>query len=245
VDASRWSAFADPLFRNYTQENGLPNQASTSIAEDGNGFLWVGTQGGLARWDGYRFRVYQPEARTQAIPDSWITTLHTDPLGRLWVGTSGGGLARYDCETDSFTTYRAGPQALSSVHVTAIADDGASGLWIATTGGLDHFDHRTEHFTTLRHRASDPRSLPDDRIRAVLLDRQGCLWVGPQSGAACRVSGSDNFVTLEFASVGAQAPADSGIQLLRRRDRTDLAWDDEARRLYCHAAIASPQTCRG
>ena len=57
----RWSQLADITFQHVSQEQGLPSAIATSIAEDGQGFLWVGTLGGLARWDGYRFRVYKAD----------------------------------------------------------------------------------------------------------------------------------------------------------------------------------------
>ena len=45
--------------RNYTVKNGLPQSQVTSLLEDKNGYLWIGTQGGgLARFDGREFKVY-------------------------------------------------------------------------------------------------------------------------------------------------------------------------------------------
>jgi diguanylate cyclase (GGDEF)-like protein len=183
ADQGRFAQLATPVFRNYGSDEGLPNPVISAMAQTDDGFLWFGTEGGLARWDGYRFRIYRPvvgDAGT--LPDSWITALHAWPRGRLWVGTSSGGLARYDRDRDRFVTYGAGAGGLSNAHVWAIADDGAQGIWVATEGGLDHVNAATGRITTMHHRANDSRSLPDDRIHALLRDRSGTLWIGTGRG---------------------------------------------------------------
>ena len=44
-------------FTHLTLKDGLPNSLVFSIAQDKNGFIWFGTNNGLARYDGYNFRV--------------------------------------------------------------------------------------------------------------------------------------------------------------------------------------------
>ena len=52
----RWAGLADTVFQNLAHGNELPNAAiPTSATQDGDGFLWIGSQNGLARWDGYHF----------------------------------------------------------------------------------------------------------------------------------------------------------------------------------------------
>jgi len=45
----RWTGLADTVFQHLTTDHGLPQAIATALEEDGDGFLWVGTQGGLAR----------------------------------------------------------------------------------------------------------------------------------------------------------------------------------------------------
>ena len=212
----RWEPLADSVFQHYTQDQGLPQPIATSIAQDGDGFVWVGTQGGLARWDGYRFRVYQPDAKDPgALPDNFVSALHTDASGRLWVGTSAGGLAQYDREHDRFVVHAAGPHGLSDAYVRAIAADGATGLWIGTDGGLDHLDLRTNAIRSLRHDEHDAASLPDDHVMAVLQDRSGRLWIGTKSGLLRRDAGAKRF---EAVPLEASAPAKVAIHALIEDD---------------------------
>ena len=54
-----------------------------------DGYLWIGTQEGLARFDGVRFTVYDGSTEA-AIPNKHIAVLYVDRAGRLWIGTRAG-----------------------------------------------------------------------------------------------------------------------------------------------------------
>jgi diguanylate cyclase (GGDEF)-like protein len=81
------------LYRVWSVESGLPQISVTAIAQDAQGFLWLGTQNGLARFDGVHFDVFNT-ANTPAFSSNLITALHIDQQQRLWIGTV-NGLMRY------------------------------------------------------------------------------------------------------------------------------------------------------
>jgi diguanylate cyclase (GGDEF)-like protein len=201
---ARWSQVTELSFQRLTQDQGLPNEIATDVAEDGAGFVWVGTLGGLARWDGYRFRVYRADPRTAgALPDNVIQTVHGDAAGRLWVGTSAAGLVRYDPATDRFVTTAAGPQGLSHVSVHAIVDDGSGGLWVGTDGGLDHVDPMTGAV----HRGGDGLpGLQGNAVQVLLRDRSGRLWAGTENGLFRRDNGAARFVGVPLGGTSDPQP---------------------------------------
>ncbi len=196
---SRWDKIADVVFQHIAPDDGSARPVATAVAEDGSGFLWIGTEDGLSRWDGYRFQTYRPNsADLGSLPDNWIKCLHTDSRGRLWIGTSAGGLARYDPDHDRFIRFDAGPAGVSNANVRSIVDDGAGGLWVGTDGGLDHIDP-FDGITHFHHDANDALTLPDDRIVSLLLDRTGALWVGTRTGGLLRRGpGANGFLTIEL-----------------------------------------------
>ncbi len=179
-------------FERLSIEQGLSQSVVNCILQDSTGFLWLGTQAGLNRYDGYGFEVYRHDPEDPAsLPHDWIQALVEDPSGDLWVGTEGGGLARWQRATDSFVSYRhdpADPRSLAGDRVVDFAWDRAGGptsrgLWIATFDtGLERFDLATGTFLHFRHDPADPRSLADDRVRAVYEDGRGRLWVGTLGG---------------------------------------------------------------
>ena len=60
-------------------------------------------------------------------------------------------------------------------------------LWFGTlNSGLDRYDPATGRFTHFRHDPSNPRSLSNDRIYALLEDRKGDLWIGTYEGGLNR-----------------------------------------------------------
>lgn len=197
---ARWGALADVVFEHLARDNELPNStAPTALAEDGEGFLWVGTQNGLARWDGYHFRSYKADPSIPGtLPDNVVKQLHTDSLGRLWIATNSGGLARYDRDRDRFVTYSAGQSGLSNTSLRDVTDDGAGGVWVATDAGLDHLRAATGQIEHLRHDSADPDSLPDNRIRSLFRDSEGALWVGTAAGLVRREAGSTRFAPISL-----------------------------------------------
>jgi ligand-binding sensor domain-containing protein len=84
----------DKAFHHYVRnswsiEEGLPQISALAITQDRQGYVWVGTQAGLARFDGIRFTAYKPENEPE-LPGIWIRTLLTDKRGRVWIGTYKG-----------------------------------------------------------------------------------------------------------------------------------------------------------
>lgn len=203
----RWAGLADTLFKHIVVPEALGGGA---FAQDAHGFLWVGTQAGLARWDGYRLRAMPMDPQNPvALPDSFIHALHVDERGRLWVGTQSGGLARYDARRDNFEVIRAGPSGLSSAEVRAIADDGQGGLWVGTELGLDHLDAKGAVQQGLFGAAQPPR--PAAAVLSLLADREGALWIGTRLGLWRRERGKPDFAAVPLHTPGDAQPAVSAL----------------------------------
>jgi len=66
--------------------HGLPSDHVRAIAQDADGVLWFGTDGGLAKYDGRRTqKIVHP-----GLPGTQIRALKADRNGVLWVGTDSG-----------------------------------------------------------------------------------------------------------------------------------------------------------
>jgi hypothetical protein len=68
---------------------GLPQNGAATIIRAPDGYLWIGTQEGLARFDGVRFVVFDRN-NEPALPSNVILVLFVDHAGRFWVGTEEG-----------------------------------------------------------------------------------------------------------------------------------------------------------
>jgi len=186
AEPPRWWGVIDVPFQHLVTENGLPQSAVTSMAQDQDGFLWIGAQGGLARWDGYRFRSYPANTGgSVGLPDDSIQSIHVSQVGQLWVGTNSGGLARYDKVTDSFVRVSLWKKGEKMTSMLSISDDqkGNGGVWVGTKDGLFHIDNNgtTKHLRQLNH--PDPNA-PSVAIHAIFKDKDGVLWVGTENSLA-------------------------------------------------------------
>jgi len=183
--AQRWDRLATPLFEHLGLKDGLPHPVAMALAQDGDGFIWVGTQRGLARWDGYRMRSFLHDGNDPtSVPADFIQALHVDGRGRLWIGTATAGLARYDKQCECFVNIGAGAGGLSNPAVAAIASDAKGGMWIGGGGGLDYLAPDGVRPTHVHS------ALGDVPVRALHVDRAGNLWIGSVAGLARRDAAS-------------------------------------------------------
>jgi diguanylate cyclase (GGDEF)-like protein len=217
---SAWQNLADPVFvRADTRE--LPEAAVMTLAQDRAGFLWVGTQGGLARFDGYHFRSFLANASDpKALPDGFTRTILAAADSGLWVGSSSNGLVHFDAQTETFRTWRpaaSGNKGPRSASIDALADSGDGRLWVGGDGGLDRFDLQAGTFT--RFPLSEHGAQPV--VWSLLLDRAGTLWAGAQDGLYYRPARASGFRKFSLAAA-AQLPAAAIYSLYE--DRAGRLW---------------------
>lgn len=99
-----WSAvthaaplLTSPIFQSVSTQNGLPQDIVNDIAVDGDGFVWIATEGGLARWDGYR--IMDVSGPDDLFVNASIINIEIISDNSLWISTYSNGVFRYDVET--------------------------------------------------------------------------------------------------------------------------------------------------
>ena len=166
-------AFAQYVANNWSIQEGLPQISVLSIAQDRDGYLWVGTQGGLTRFDGVRFTSFTPDSEPQ-LPGVWVRALLVDRDGKLWIGTY-KGLAVY--ANGRFAAVpTADPAAHSALDVYALAQLDNGAIIVATSDGVMRVD-------------GDRLVDNGDAVKPALslLPRDDGLWIGT-TGAVVRVA---------------------------------------------------------
>src|SRR5579883_252157 len=116
-------------FRNYGSAEGLQSLAVLSLAQDGEGFIWAGAEGGLYRYDGTRFRLM---GAAEGLPCSAeVQALHVSHDGALWANTC-SRLFRFDGKR-----FQAVPGINEMLNRSQAMADGPHGrVVVATTGSL-------------------------------------------------------------------------------------------------------------
>lgn len=169
----------------------LPTDWISALAEDSDGNLWIGTDGGcLVRRDRsgtFRHFRHDPEDPASLSGDR-VRTVLVDSHGDLWIGTFNSGLNHFT--EGAFERYRHDPEdpaSLSGDRMRAIYEDGLRNRWIGTDHGLSLFDRVSGSAIRLRHDASNPSSLSDDEVMSIVEDHAGNLWIGTQEGGLNRL----------------------------------------------------------
>ncbi|MGH9692592.1 MAG: ligand-binding sensor domain-containing protein, partial [Bryobacteraceae bacterium] len=153
--------------------SGLPHNTVFAMSQTTDGYVWLGTEEGLARFDGNRFTVFDKRNTAELRNDCAISLL-VDHKGDLWIGTRSGGLTRYSHgRFQSFTSQ----SGLPSESILALHEDARGAIWIGTAGGgLARYLNGSFHtFTTAD-------GLADNTVFSITDDAHGTLWIGTHNG---------------------------------------------------------------
>lgn len=179
------------------------NHSITSIAEDKDGYLWIGTWGkGLFRFDKndltYQHFFYSPDNET-GLSFNRITKVLIDSNDETWIGTFGGGLNRLVRSSSgySFKHYKTDTKysgSISDNKIISLYEDRDNNLWIGTYyGGLHVLAHGSNQstdnepvFTSYKNIPGDVTSLSNNTVMAIVQDKSGTLWIGTFGGGLNR-----------------------------------------------------------
>lgn len=76
----------------YTVEDGLPSNNVYNVYRDSKGYLWFGTDKGVARYNGISFQTF---TMGDGLPDNEVLMIREDRQQRLWMVLSNGKLCFY------------------------------------------------------------------------------------------------------------------------------------------------------
>src|ERR1700685_3222634 len=150
-------------------ENGLPQNSVHSIVQTSDGYIWLATEGGLARFDGLQFTVFDSE-NTPELKNNNIRCLLAAAGKSLWIGTAQGLTLLQNGKFSVFTT----EQGLPGNNILFMFQDARRTLWVITTAG-------TALYQDGRCSRNSEGSFRPSGISATALDRNGNVWMGGES----------------------------------------------------------------
>ncbi|HEX5041570.1 MAG TPA: ATP-binding protein [Candidatus Polarisedimenticolaceae bacterium] len=170
--------------RHYTTADGLAHDGVEKLAFDGDGFLWIGTDGGLCRFDGDRFTRFGP---ADGLQGQFVHDLALGKDGTHWVATDRGLFA--------FRPGEAAPpgRLFRAIPLEGLADqdrpyrilvDRAGTLWAGTfSHGLWRIARAGEGYR------ATPVAAPGlvGRVQCLAEDPAGAIWVGTHVSGIYRV----------------------------------------------------------
>lgn len=151
---------------------GLPQNNVLAITPTRDGYLWLGTEEGLARFDGVHFVVFDSR-NTPGLKNNIITALFEDRDRNLWIGTLGGLFRMTRGEIAAYPV----PGGFSGRCVTAFFQDRDGALWVGTDGGGVGrlLNGQLTVYTT-------KNGLTRNGVFAIGGSRDGSVWFGTHGG---------------------------------------------------------------
>jgi len=211
----------DYAMTTWTVKDGLPSGNITAIAQDTDGYLWLGTSEGLARFDGFQF--ISPARTDTALPGLLIPTLTGARDGSVWVGFDDAeGVSRI--KNGHVRNYVA-RDGLPEGSITTLLEDGEGRVWAGGSGGLASFDGAS--WSVVR----GEMGVPQAPVFSVFEDRSGTLWLGTAEGIFQRAKGERGFRLRDGSSRFVQSFA---------QDKSGALWVAESRTGVRPLGVGSP-----
>lgn len=101
------AAMAQPArqfsFTHYGTAGGLISNQANALAQDSDGFIWIGTTDGLQRFDGIRYLSFRHQEKdSSSLPSNLVWQLLTDRQNQLWVLLADGRVGIFNTHTFRF-----------------------------------------------------------------------------------------------------------------------------------------------
>ncbi len=161
----------------FSTQDGLAQSQVRAIAQDRQGYLWLGTLNGLSRYDGYSFENYSVE---NGLPNRTINTLFQGSE-HFWIGTSGSLCRVVNNELEIIPL----PDGYESSKILALAEDDLGRLWAGLNGdGILIYDG--SQFKSI----TENSGLPNGYIRELKLTPEGDMLIGSRNGLISWRAGS-------------------------------------------------------
>lgn len=149
LSVAKFSSAYDQPYVAVSIEQGLSQATVNTVAQDHEGYIWIGTQDGLNRYDGYKIVQYHHNPNDpSSLSHSFINKVVVDKSGVIWILTA-EGIDRFDADTASFTRYQDKKFSRSffeRLFLWSMQDGLDSTLWLATANGVLKFNKSTGKF---------------------------------------------------------------------------------------------------
>lgn len=223
-------------FEHLTIEDGLPHSKINTIYQDHQGYIWFGTNDGLARYNGYEFKVYQHDPEdTSSISHNLIRDIFEDQWNNLWIATDVGGLNLFKPGKDNFIHYKADPDdphSISSNNLFKIIESRQGHMWITSREGLNYFNQETgkfyPYYIDLRNDDGDF----ENGNSVICRDSKNEIWLVRENGGIVRFNiKSEEFTGYNSRTEPRYEPDNSNITGIYE-DETGNIWIGTDRGLY-------------
>ena len=176
----------------YNERNGLPTGEANAVLQTRDGYIWIGSYGGLICYNGSTFYNYSTDG---ILPTSSVRSLFEDSVGRLWIGTNDAGVFYLE-DGELYHVENPNPKTYLCVRGFDEGEDGV--IYIASHSGMGEIRNGTLI-------AYPGDYISGGTVYSVGEDSNGRVWGAltsgmcavVQDGKALRIFSSDEFFDSE------------------------------------------------
>lgn len=154
----------------WTTTQGIFPGPFRAIAQDRQGYLWLGVSGDLVRFDGVRFVDAETLTEQPLSSKGVVTAICAARDGSLWVGRSSGGVSRI--QGTQVTNYGV-VEGVPAGTVTAVIEDSQGLIWVGTRVGVAAF--RKNHWQV--EFSGGVNNIFEDHAKNLWIDVAGQIFV--------------------------------------------------------------------
>jgi ligand-binding sensor domain-containing protein/signal transduction histidine kinase len=186
-------------------DESLPENRVTALLQDQEKNVWVAfgaTEPAFFSTRPASFEALPFDHRNAGnLGEKLVNGIYEDREGIVWLAVT-GGLVRFDRKTGDLSHLLI-PGQDPATDVLSTVEDTDGALWVGTSGqGLYRRMRGSDRLTAFRHDDRNPRSLSDDTVPRLLIDRAGTLWVGTRNGLDRFNPRTQDFTTFSPATGG-------------------------------------------
>lgn len=169
---------------------GLPSEKVQQVFQDSDGYIWCGTENGVARYDGSKTVVFKSDIRRgNVLTNNNIKAIAEDHSRRIWIGTT-AGLNVYDKAVGRMT--RIDHRLFKGNPVSCILPTRDGNVLVGTDQGLFRYLPDSDSlYVVTRELSGDV--MPQTSVKALLEDSRGNVWIGTWNEGLYRLDSSGRF----------------------------------------------------
>src|SRR5215471_14430056 len=179
----------DKLSQRYTVPN-LPSKNILAIFQDSDGWMWFGTDKGVARFNGTDFRSSVAGSSYAALAGLEVRSIAEDGQGLMWLGTA-RGVQRITKDGED-----AG-ELLPDHEVRSVMVDHNNGVWIATSAG--EFKYAAGSLAKI----GESQGLANADARSTACGPTGNVFIATAGAVAVAAQGTLSLLPIRGGSDGA------------------------------------------
>ncbi len=164
-----FAAGSDWFAREWRTDEGLPDNDIAGLAQSSDGFLWVGTVGGLVRFDGNQFDEFSA-MNIKGVQSRGIRAMLLDSHGHLWMSMDRDVVMSVSGNSAKLFTSKDG---IPPAQAQTFAEDAEGGIWMSF-GNRANLVRITDEKTTTFGPAD---GIPGPNPAWIASDNKGQIWL--------------------------------------------------------------------